>query len=93
MVSVPAGASKLPLGAACLVLLGDLVSCYAQDFGPAPALLEAYLSLLSSVASLASSEPCTVIQGVHTLVTAVICGICCKLQTLQCHSKCEYIRF
>ena len=71
MVDVPAGASKLPFGAACLVLLGQLVSCYAQDFAPLPALVEAYLTLLSSVASMASSEQCSAIQGVHTLDAAV----------------------
>ena len=53
----------MPLGASCLVLLGHLVSCYAQDFTPKPALVEAYLSLLSVVASLASKEHCSASPG------------------------------
>lgn len=50
------GACQLPLGASCLVLVGHLVSCYAQDFAPAAAVVEAYLQLLSLVSSLASKE-------------------------------------
>ncbi|KAL3145734.1 hypothetical protein ABBQ32_003263 [Trebouxia sp. C0010 RCD-2024] len=50
------GAARLPLGASCLVILGHLLTCYAQEFAPVPALVEAYLGLLSRLASLASTE-------------------------------------
>lgn len=59
------GASRLPLGASCLVVLGHLVSCYAQDFAPVPALVEAYLGLLSLTSSLASKEHCSAKPGRH----------------------------
>ena len=61
------GACKLPLGASCLVVLGHLVSCYAQDFAPVPALIEAYLGLLSLTSSLASKEHCSAKPGMHYL--------------------------
>ena len=69
-LSCAAGASKHPLGAACLVILGHMVSCYAQDFAPQPALIEAYLCLLSRAASLASAEHCSAAQGAPTLCCA-----------------------
>lgn len=59
------GACKLPLGGSCLVVLGHLVSCYAQDFAPLPAVVEAYLQLLSHTASLASKERCSPDPGRH----------------------------
>ncbi len=45
---VSVGAARFPLGGACLVILGHLLSCYAQDFAPVPALVEAFLGLLSA---------------------------------------------
>lgn len=66
-VRVRVGACKLPLGGSCLVVLGHLVSCYAQDFAPVPAVVEAYLQLLSLTASLASKERCSADPGRHIL--------------------------
>lgn len=59
------GAARLPLGASCLVILGHLLTCYAQEFAPVPALVEAYLGLLSRLASLASTEHHSASSGRH----------------------------
>ena len=61
------GARKLPLGASCLVILSNLLSCYAQDFAPVPALVEAYLGLLSLTSSLAREEHCNTKPGTRYL--------------------------
>ena len=66
-VCVHVGACKMPLGACCLVILGNLVSCYAQDFAPAPALVEAYLGLLSLTSSLAKEEHSSIKPGTHNV--------------------------
>ncbi|DBA84407.1 TPA: hypothetical protein ACH3X1_006045 [Trebouxia sp. C0004] len=58
-----AGASTYALGSACLVLLGHLVACFAQDFAPSPILFEAYLSLLGMVTASGHHEHCTLTPG------------------------------
>ena len=57
------GASTYVMGSACLVLLGHLVGCFAQDFAPSPMLLEAYLRLLGLVTAAGRHEHCTVTPG------------------------------
>ena len=57
------GASTYVMGSACLVLLGHLVGCFAQDFAPSPMLLEAYLRLLGLVTAAGRHEHCTLTPG------------------------------
>ena len=57
------GASTYVIGSACLVLLGHLVGCFAQDFAPSPVLVEAYLSLLGLVTAAGHHEQCTLTPG------------------------------
>ncbi|KAL0019081.1 hypothetical protein WJX79_005114 [Trebouxia sp. C0005] len=58
-----AGASMYVMGSACLLLLGHLVGCFAQDFAPSPMLVEAYLSLLGMVTAAGHHEHCTLTPG------------------------------
>ena len=51
------------MGSACLVLLGHLVGCFAQDFAPSPVLVEAYLRLLGLVTAAGHHEHCTLTPG------------------------------
>ncbi|KAL0044984.1 hypothetical protein WJX82_004172 [Trebouxia sp. C0006] len=60
-----AGASTYVIGSACLVLLGHLVGCFAQDFAPSPVLVEAYLSLLGLVTAAGHHEQCTLTPAGH----------------------------
>ena len=56
------------MGATCLVVLGHVVACFAQDFTPVPQLIEAYLSLLGTLHLLAHYEHCRVTTGDLLLV-------------------------
>ena len=51
------------MGAACLVVLGHMVACFAQDFTPVPQLTEAYLSLLATLHPFARHELCRAATG------------------------------
>lgn len=51
------------MGAACLVVLGHMVACFAQDFAPVPQLTEAYLSLLATLHPFALHEHRRVAPG------------------------------
>ena len=62
-VHAAAGAATYVMGSACLVLLGHLVGCFAQDFAPSPMLVEAYLSLLGMVTAAGHHEHCTLTPG------------------------------
>jgi hypothetical protein len=62
-VCAAAGASTYVVGSACLVLLGHLVGCFAQDFAPSPMLVEAYLSLLGMVTAAGHHEHCSLTPG------------------------------
>ena len=62
-VCAAVGASMYVMGSACLVLLGHLVGCFAQDFAPSPMLVEAYMSLLGMVTAAGHHEHCTLTPG------------------------------
>ena len=62
-VCAAAGASTYVMGSACLVLLGHLLGCFAQDFAPSPMLVEVYLSLLGMVTAAGHDEHCTLTPG------------------------------
>lgn len=66
-VCAAVGASTYVMGSACMVLLGHLVGCFAQDFAPSPMLVEAYLSLLGLVTAAGHHEHCTLTPGDSTL--------------------------